>query len=189
MNAPLLLPLGKPPSAAELIHIATIWRGAMLNLFARCEVLVHEALLAIESAGVTLPKDARHLGVRARLNVLSNLIEQHELNGGGKAVRGRLAEWEKLLDQRCALAHGVFEFAQCKAVLRHTDFTGGKEKVRSYGPLGWQDMLSQLVELEKLQNDLRSQLGQVRADCRNRKLAASLAKTTQVKQATAAQKV
>jgi hypothetical protein len=148
------------------------WRGCCLEVFARAEHSVADCLRTLEAVGVSLGRDAHHQFAGTRLKALTQCIAQHDFGGHGKVALTRIAEWEAVHEMRAPLAHGQIKATSDGIVIEHITFDGKAETRLPPKRLTKMEMLEALAALEKTQNLLHHQLGQIKAHARKAKPAA-----------------
>jgi hypothetical protein len=143
----------------DFILCAAVWRGTMLDRYARCEALVLKCLLALRDAGFPLSSDAFSDGAKTRLRSLIRFLDDENFGGRAKAAHRHLNLLLLCTDDRAGLAHGrmrkhcgqlLIEWYRCRGPL--------KEEQRRLSPAA---MLDELARLDKLSRDLSSEIGQV----------------------------
>lgn len=139
------------------------WRGRCLEVFARAEHSVADCLRALVEAGIALGRDARNPFASARLKALAGCITPERFGGHGEAALARIAEWERIHEDRAPLAHGVVKANADGLTIRHTSFDGKAETRHPARHLSRIEMLEMLAELEAAQMRLHNQLGQIKA--------------------------
>lgn len=139
------------------------WRGCCLEVFARAEHSVADCLRALENAGVTVGREARHPFAGTRIKALGACITSHDFGGHGKAAQTRINRWEKVHELRAYLAHGTVKAAGTGAVIQHTTYDGKTENRLAPRQLSRIEMLTILAELEEVQSQLHQQLGHIKA--------------------------
>jgi hypothetical protein len=139
---------------------ATLWRGAMIDRFARAEFYILRCLLSLKEAGIALPAAVFSGLPSSRTTALDKALAARGHLVGSSAARKSLACVAELWELRNALAHGRI-FAS-KAAVRicwsANDKAGLEERELT---LSFDELLSKLVEVENLQKRLGSQLGQI----------------------------
>ena len=159
--------------AFDLIHepfaiTACLWRGAMLDRFARAEHAVLLCLDTIAATGAPLPTDAFHEAAKARLKALISILERDDFNGHSPKALERLRELLALSDDRVALAHGTIRQADGKVLLewRRCQVKTGPRPEQLTLPLI--ELTKRLSEIDRLQSELGCRLGQIRKVARDR---------------------
>lgn len=139
------------------------WRGCCIEVFARAEHSVADCLAVLGKAGIPLNKDAHHQGAAARLRALDECLSRYGFAGHEKTARKRIADWERIHENRAGLAHGRIKATDHGITLDHVAFaikTGPVSSTRQFSRIA---MLEMLAELEEAQGLLHSHLGQIKA--------------------------
>jgi hypothetical protein len=139
------------------------WRGCCIEVFARAEHSVAECLEALQSAGLSLSKDAYHPGAAARLRALDDCLTRYTFEGQERTARKRIAQWQKLSEIRLYLAHARLVATSNGITIHHITFDGKGRDTLPKRTLTQPEMLALLRELEEAHHLLRTQLGQIRA--------------------------
>ena len=156
-----------PPTEAraDLFALATLWRGAMLECFARMERAIAETLNELHKCGMELPADARHQAVVTRARALAEVSRRPDFGGHGLPTVRKLEAYVESAGERNAMAHGTLEIRGPKAVFVVASFHDGQweDSDLGYSPV---EMLVRLEERHAMQRALASQLGQLRRAAR-----------------------
>lgn len=140
------------------MHAAAMWRGALIDRFARLERLALECLLAMPRDAGVKPSAYRNW---ERFEYLRQAIEKPQFD----SVRKRMLVLLKLIegehDLRNALAHASVRASKAGIVLELHVWNAKAWETRQL-EYAWLQALDALARIDKLQRDFASQLGQVR---------------------------
>ena len=140
------------------------WRGCCIEVFSRAEHSVADCILTLQGAGLAIHSDAQHQGAVARLRALHDCMEKFSFNGHEKVARRRIANWQRLVQQRNFLAHARIEATKSGIVAHHYRFDGKQRgEPLPAKQLTRVEMLELLAELEDAQRALHGQLGCIKA--------------------------
>lgn len=139
------------------------WRGCCIEVFARAEHSVADCLDVLEKAGLGLTKDAHHLGAVARLRALDECLSRYTFAGHEKAARKRIEDWQKHCDSRNFLAHAKLKATQNGIAIEPIKLEIRKDMAPPPKALTRIEMLELLASLERSQQLLHHQLGQIKA--------------------------
>jgi hypothetical protein len=139
------------------------WRGCCIEVFARAEHSVADCIAALSHAGLALAKDAFHPGAATRLRALDECLSRYAFAGHEKTTRKRIAQWQKLWESRCYLAHAKLVATRTGIAIHLVTFDGKQGSALPPKVLTQIEMLELLHELEEAHLILRSHLGQIKA--------------------------
>lgn len=139
------------------------WRGCCIEVFARAEHSVADCLDVLRLAGLSLGKDAQHLGAVARLRALDDCLSRYSFAGHEKKARKRLENWQKQCESRTYLAHAKLKATQSGITIQAINLGSKKGAAAPPKALTRIEMLEFLAELEQAQLLLHQQLGHIRA--------------------------
>lgn len=153
-------PIQRAPNN-ELCALASLWRGAMLNIHGRIETAVADQLHHLADEGVELPKIAFHEAPAERLRCLMEVLARADFGGHGRATVKWLDGVRVAAEWRNALAHGAISVENGEVIFRWSAYRAQKRDLREVrvSPL---EMLQRLVALSRTYDSLISQFGQIR---------------------------
>lgn len=139
-----------------------MWRGALLDRFARLEGAALHCLFALKAEvgeGVNGSCVAWQ-----RFSQLLASLENPKFAAPARKLRNLLDEIEGFHQMRTALAHGVIKQSRAGIDVTWEVRVSGKWEKRRLR-LNWLEALDKLVKVDKLARDFSSQTGQIRSLC------------------------
>ncbi|WP_162935701.1 hypothetical protein [Tsuneonella amylolytica] len=149
-----------------LVVTANLWRGAMIERFARIEFFVDRTLEACAVAGIAARSHASdHFPVK-RIEELLEALRDERLGASAGPAATLLEAVKKDWDRRNGLCHGRMRVRPASARLDWTCYRK-QERTPQSRTLTWADMLTELTKLDHDQRRLGCLLGSVDRACRD----------------------
>jgi hypothetical protein len=149
-----------------MANVAALWRGAMIERYARSEHFVLRSLKCLARHDIALCDNAFAPLPRARLNALVAALRENDFEQRQLPALASLEDLQSRWDERNALSHGRFRVAARSVTVRWTVMD--REPVEKQFTLHVTEMLGKLAALDNLQRVLGARLGYVDAACRRR---------------------
>lgn len=158
MSAPISHSQFQLTGADTPMQAGAMWRGALLDRFARLEAIALRCLVLLNADADAKPSS---YVTWQRFNQLRNALENPRFAPVSKKRIALLDAIEGERELRTALAHGIVEAKRTGVALVWHAWKGGRwaEAEIRYG---WLSALDALTRIDKLQRDFASQVGQVR---------------------------
>lgn len=148
-----------------MVVTAALWRGAMIERFARIEFFVDRALEACAAAGLIARSHASdHFPIK-RIEQLLVALADERLAGRGATAIAVLKSVKDGWETRNGLCHGRMRIRRGCIRLEWTCYRNQARTPQSK-TFTWLDMLSALQSLDDRQRQLGSALGIVEKACR-----------------------
>ena len=149
-----------------MANVAALWRGAMIERYARTEHFVLRSLKCLAQHDVALCDNAFAPLPKARLNALVAALRQNDFEQHQLPALASLEVLQSRWDERNALSHGRFRVGVRSVTVKWTVMD--KEPTEKQMTLQVTEMLRKLAALDDLQRVLGARLGHVDAACRRR---------------------
>lgn len=149
-----------------MANVAALWRGAMIERYARTEYFVLRSLRCLAKHDVALCDNAFAPLPKVRLNALITALRENDFEQRQLPALASLEDIQSRWDERNALSHGRFRAGARSVTVKWTVMD--KDPVEKQFTLQVADMLNKLATLDNLQRVLGARLGHVDAACRRR---------------------
>ncbi|GGE04255.1 hypothetical protein GCM10011515_24840 [Tsuneonella deserti] len=149
-----------------LRNVAPLWRGAMIERYARTEHFVLRSLKCLAQHRIALCDNAFAPLPKVRLNALILALRKNDFEQRQLPALASLEDLQSRWDERNALSHGRFRVGARSVTVIWTAMDKGP--VEKNLTLQVTDMLERLAALDTLQRVLGARLGHVDAACKRR---------------------
>ncbi len=143
-----------------MVLTATLWRGAMIDRFAKAEFFVRRCLIGLKERGIAVAPGGLAGPAGSRIGILTDMLATSAATPRITAARASLEALAARWTLRNALAHGVVRTLTSGVTIQWTPADSNSAETASW-PWTASEMLEVLVEIDALQRRLGSQLGQL----------------------------
>lgn len=158
MTAPVLQAQFNIPAADTPMQAAAMWRGAMIDRFARLEATALECIRVLFAGARHCPKS---YVAWERFRLLRQALNDERLAAAQRTTVKLLDKIESERDLRIGLAHGILRANKSGVTLKWSAWQNSRWVDASIHH-GWLQTLETLKRVDKLQRDFSSQAGQIR---------------------------